>query len=147
MYERILVATDGSELSELAVTASIELALLMNAELIAVKVVHLQSESHWDGVLIHERAAHARLEAQQAEAAQATVAAVREAAQGSEVKVTPLTARGSSVADAIIETAQSNQCDLIVMASHGRRGLARVLLGSETQHVLTHTQIPVLVIR
>jgi nucleotide-binding universal stress UspA family protein len=147
MFKRILVATDGTDLSARAVDKAIALASAVGAELFAVKVVHLQSESHWDGVLIHERAAHARLEAQQAEAAQATVAAVREAAQGSEVKVTPLTARGSSVADAIIETAQSNQCDLIVMASHGRRGLARVLLGSETQHVLTHTQIPVLVIR
>ena len=51
------------------------------------------------------------------------------------------------MADAVIEVAQKNGCDLIVMASHGRRGLARVLLGSETQHVLTHSQIPVLVLR
>ncbi len=147
MFKRILVATDGSDLSARAVDKAIALASAVGAELFAVKVVHLQHEAHWDGGMNHERAAHARLEAQQAEAAVATVAAVKEAAQGSEVKVTPLTARASSVADAIIETAQSNQCDLIVMASHGRRGLARVLLGSETQHVLTHTQIPVLVIR
>ena len=147
MFKRILVATDGSDLSARAVDKAIALASAVGAELFAVKVVHLQHEAHWDGGMNHERAAHARLEAQQAEAAVATVAAVKEAAQGSEVKVTPLTAKASSVADAIIETAQSNQCDLIVMASHGRRGLARVLLGSETQHVLTHTQIPVLVIR
>jgi nucleotide-binding universal stress UspA family protein len=147
MFKRILVATDGSDLSARAVDQAIAMASAVGAELFALKVVHLQAESHWDGVQVHERAAHARLEAQQAELAAATVAAVKEAAQGSEVKVTPLTARASSVADAIIATAQANQCDLIVMASHGRRGLARVLLGSETQHVLTHTQIPVLVIR
>ena len=53
----------------------------------------------------------------------------------------------ASVTQWNIDSAQKHACDLIVMASHGRRGLARVLLGSETQHVLTHTQIPVLVIR
>jgi nucleotide-binding universal stress UspA family protein len=147
MFKRILVATDGSELSAKAVEKSIALASALGAELLALKVVHLQVEGHWDGALIHERTAHAKLEAQQSETAQAVVAAVKESAQGAGIKVTPLTAKASSVADAIIETAQKNDCDLIVMASHGRRGLARVLLGSETQHVLTHTRIPVLVIR
>ena len=110
-------------------------------------MVHLQPDGHWDGVLIAERATHAKLEAEQVEAAGKIVEAVKESAQGAGIKVTPLAMKASSVADAVIETAQKNDCDLIVMASHGRRGLARVLLGSETQHVLTHTQIPVLVIR
>ena len=147
MFKRILVATDGSELSAKAVDKAIGLASSLGAELFALKVVHQQPEAHWDGGMNHERAAHAKLEAQQMETAQAVVAAVREAAQGAEIKVTPLAVKASSVADAIIETAQKNDCDLVVMASHGRRGLARVLLGSETQHVLTHTRIPVLVIR
>jgi nucleotide-binding universal stress UspA family protein len=51
------------------------------------------------------------------------------------------------VAEAIITTAKNQQCDLIVMASHGRRSLARLLMGSETLHVLTHSHIPVLVLR
>jgi nucleotide-binding universal stress UspA family protein len=147
MFKRILVATDGSDLSAKAVDKAIGLASSLGAELFALKVVHQQPESHWDGGMNHDRVAHAKLEAQQLESAQAMVAAVREAAQGAEIKVTPLALKASSVADAIIESAQHNDCDLIVMASHGRRGLARVLLGSETQHVLTHTQIPVLVIR
>lgn len=147
MFKRILVATDGSELSSKAVHKAIGLASAVGAELFALKVVQLQAEGHWDGGINYERAAHAKLEEQQTEAAKAVVEAVREAAQGAEIKVTPLTAKAASVADAIIATAQEQACDLIVMASHGRRGLARVLLGSETQHVLTHTQTPVLVIR
>uniref|UniRef100_UPI003A93B8EF universal stress protein n=1 Tax=Comamonas sp. TaxID=34028 RepID=UPI003A93B8EF len=51
------------------------------------------------------------------------------------------------VAESIVETAKKRDCDLIVMASHGRKGLQRLLLGSETQHVLTHSHIPVLVLR
>ncbi len=147
MFKRILVTTDGSELSARAVDKAIELARAVGADLFALKVVHLQAESHWDGALIHERAAHAKLEAQQTELAQAVVDAVKKSAQGAGIQVTSLTVKASSVADAVIEAAQKNACDLIVMASHGRRGLARVLLGSETQHVLTHTLIPVLVIR
>ena len=147
MFKRILVATDGSELSARAVDKAIALARAVGADLFALKVVHLQAEAHWDGALIHERAAHAKLEAQQTELAQAVVDAVKESAQGAGIQVTSLTVIASSVADAVIDVAQKNACDLIVMASHGRRGLARVLLGSETQHVLTHSQIPVLVLR
>lgn len=147
MFQRILVATDGSELSARAVNKAIGLASALGAELFALKVVHLQAEGHWDGGINYERAAHAKLEAQQSERALEIVAAVKESAQGTGIKVTPLTAKAASVAEAIIDSAQKNGCDLIVMASHGRRGLARVLLGSETQHVLTHSQIPVLVLR
>ena len=56
-------------------------------------------------------------------------------------------ANSDSVADAIIAAARKHKCDLVVMASHGRRGISRVLLGSETQHVLTHGKVPVLVLR
>jgi nucleotide-binding universal stress UspA family protein len=147
MFKRILVATDGSELSTKAVDRAIALARTVGAELFALKVVHHQREDHWDGGLLRERSAHAVIEAEQTELAKAVVEAVRASAERADVKATALTAKATSVADAVIEAAQKNGCDLIVMASHGRRGLARVLLGSETQHVLTHTQIPVLVIR
>jgi nucleotide-binding universal stress UspA family protein len=63
------------------------------------------------------------------------------------VKVKPVTAKGDLVAEAVIATAKRQKCDLIVMASHGRRGIKRLLLGSETQQVLTHSHIPVLVLR
>ena len=63
------------------------------------------------------------------------------------VKVRPLTVQSELIAEAIMAAAQQHKADLIVMASHGRRGLKRLLLGSETQQVLTHTSIPVLVLR
>ncbi|TNR03617.1 universal stress protein, partial [Escherichia coli] len=56
-------------------------------------------------------------------------------------------AKSDLVAEAVIATARKYECDLIVMASHGRKGIKRLLLGSETQHVLTHSHIPVLVLR
>ena len=56
-------------------------------------------------------------------------------------------AHSDKVAESIISAARKHKCDLVVMASHGRKGLQRVLLGSETQHVLTHSSIPVLVLR
>lgn len=147
MFKRILVGTDGSELSGKAVDQAIELARNVGAELFALKVVHHQREDHWDRGLLHERSVHAQIEVQQSELAPAVVDAVRASAERAEVKATALTVKGSSVADAVIEAANHHGCDLIVMASHGRRGLALVLLGSETQHVLTHSRIPVLVLR
>ena len=66
-------------------------------------------------------------------------------AQGVTVKA--LVAKSDLVAEAVIAAAKKHKCDLIVMASHGRKGLKRLLLGSETQHVLTHSHIPVLVLR
>ncbi len=147
MFKRILVATDGTELSAKAVDTAITLARTVGAELFALKVVARQAQDHWDGALLHERETYARIEAQQIELAQAVVDGVKASAQAAGVQTTALTVKAVSVADAVIDTAQKNSCDLIVMASHGRRGIARVLLGSETQHVLTHSQIPVLVLR
>jgi nucleotide-binding universal stress UspA family protein len=63
------------------------------------------------------------------------------------VKAKAVIVRSDLVAESLLSTAKKNKCDLIVMASHGRKGLKRVLLGSETQQVLTHSQIPVLVLR
>jgi nucleotide-binding universal stress UspA family protein len=69
------------------------------------------------------------------------------AAAKQEVVAEGVLAHADHVAQAVIAAARKKKCDLIVMASHGRRGLTRVLLGSETQHVLTHSTIPVLVLR
>lgn len=66
-------------------------------------------------------------------------------AQGLSVKA--VVAKSDLVAEAVIAAAKKHKCDLIVMASHGRKGIKRLLLGSETQHVLTHSHIPVLVLR
>lgn len=147
MYKRILVSTDGSELSAKAVHHAIALAKVHGAELVALKVIHLQTDDHWDGALIHDGAAKAEQEKRWATSSQAIVDGVQTAAIAAGVKVQALTEKSNFVADTVIDVATKTGCDLIVMASHGRRGLARVLLGSETQHVLTHSHIPVLVLR
>ena len=147
MYKRILVATDGSELSGKAVDHAIALAKVHGAELVALKVTQLQVDDHWDGQIRRDASEKAAQEKNRAEISQAIVDGVKASAQAAGVSARALTEKSNFIADTVIEVAKKQDCDLIVMASHGRRGLARVLLGSETQHVLTHSHIPVLVLR
>ena len=138
MYKRILVATDGSKLSRMAVEHAINLADLTGAEVVALKVVPRYPQTYFEGGVALAAAEIARIEAQWNEEALTAVNAVKSAGQLREVKVKPVTVKSDLIAEAIIATAKRNKCDLIVMASHGRRGLKRLLLGSETQQVLTH---------
>lgn len=148
MYERILVATDGSELSEQAVASAIGLAALTGAELIVIKVVHRYPTSYFEGSLLLNQMEVQRLQEQADGEAQRVVDAVRDRAQAQGVRSTQaLVMTSEFVSEAIIEAARIHQCDLIVMASHGRRGIKRLLMGSETLHVLTHSHTPVLVLR
>ena len=75
------------------------------------------------------------------------VDAVKKTAMAKGVKAKGITVKSDLVSEAIIAAAKKHKCDLIVMASHGRRGIKRLLLGSETQLVLTHSHVPVLVLR
>ena len=147
MYRRILVATDGSALSKKAVRSSIELAAATGAELVALHVIPRYPVSYFDGSISVSTDDIARTEKHWAEQGQAVVDKARDAAQAEGVKAKAVTTRSDLVAEAIMAAAKKHKCDLVVMASHGRRGLKRVLLGSETQHVLTHSSIPVLVLR
>lgn len=147
MYKRILVATDGSTLSKKAVTSAISLAALTGAELVALKVIPRYPQSYFEGGLALQAAEVSRVEKQWAEDGKAIVTAVQKAALAEGVKAKPVTVKSDFVSDAIISAAKKHSCDLIVMASHGRRGIKRLLLGSETQLVLTHSHVPVLVLR
>lgn len=147
MYKRILVATDGSPLSQLAVDHAIELADLTGAEVVALKVVPRYPQTYFEGGMGMAATEVARIEKQWNEEALATVNAVKSAGQLSNVKVKAVTVKSDLIAEAVIAAAKRNKCDLIVMASHGRRGIKRLLLGSETHQVLTHSHIPVLVLR
>ncbi len=147
MYKRILVATDGSTLSKKAVSSAIELAAATGAELVALKVVARYPMSYFEGGLAVQASEVARIEKQWADNAQAIVDAVQKAAAARAVKAKALTVKSNLVSDAVIAAAKKHKCDLIVMASHGHRGIKRLLLGSETQLVLTHSHIPVLVLR
>ncbi len=147
MYKRILLATDGSKLSQKAVDHALSLADLTGAEVVALKVVPRYPQTYFEGGVALASAEIARIEKQWQAEAMETVNAVKAAGQKREVRVKPMTAKGDLVAEAVIAAAKRQKCDLIVMASHGRRGLKRLLLGSETQQVLTHSHIPVLVLR
>ena len=89
----------------------------------------------------------AKIEKQWAEASQAQLDAVAKSAKTKGVSAKTVVVKADIVSDALIATAKKQKVDLIVMASHGRKGIKRLLLGSETQQVLTHASIPVLVLR
>ena len=81
------------------------------------------------------------------DAAQKVVNAVKKTAEDAGIKTKAVVVRSDVVSDAILSTIKKQGCDLVVMASHGRKGIKRLLLGSETQHVLTHATVPVLVLK
>jgi nucleotide-binding universal stress UspA family protein len=147
MYQKILVATDGSTLSKKAVSSAISLAALTGAALVVIKVVPRYPQSYFEGGLALQAAEVGRIEQQWAEEGQAVVDDVKTQAEEQGIKTRALTVKSDIVSDAIIAAAKKNKCDLIVMASHGRKGVKRLLLGSETHQVLTHSHIPVLVLR
>ncbi len=147
MYQRILVATDGSALSRKAVSSAIALAQLSGAQLVALHVVPRYPASYFEGGISIPASAVAKTEKKWAEAGQAVVEAVKAAAERKGITASAVTSNSDLIAESIIAVARKHKCDLIVMASHGRRGLKRLLLGSETTHVLTHSHVRVLVLR
>lgn len=147
MYQRILVATDGSALSKKAVRSAIDLAAAVGADLVALYVVPRYPVSYFEGGITISMQDIARTEKQWSDKGQAVVDAVQLAAQASGVKAKAVVAQSDLVAESIMSAAKKHKCDLVVMASHGRKGIKRILLGSETQHVLTHSTVPVLVLR
>lgn len=146
-YQRILIATDGSTLSEKAVDHGLALAELSGATAIALKVVPRYPRSYFEGGVSVELADVKRIEQQWNDAAQALVDAVQARGKVRGITVKAVVSKSDLVAEAIIAAAKKHKADLIVMASHGRKGVKRMLMGSETQHVLTHSHIPVLVLR
>lgn len=147
MYTRILVATDGSPLSRKAVKEAIALAASLEAALVVLNVVPRYPMSYFEGGAAISAQDVGRIEKEWADKGQAVVDAACKSAEAAGVKAKAVLARSDLVAAAILAAAKKNKCGLIVMASHGRKGLSRILLGSETQQVLTHSSIPVLVLR
>lgn len=147
MFKRILVATDGSLLSKKAVTSAIALAAQSGAELVALTVVPRYPTNYFDGAAVFTPEDIGRIEKQWAESAQATLDEIAKQAEASGVRIQTTTVSADLVGEAIIAAAKKHGSDTIVMASHGRQGIKRLLLGSETQHVLTHSDLPVLVLR
>ncbi len=147
MFKHILIPTDGSPLSVKAIHAGVALARVHSARVTGffaapaptpliygdfMPVGYLPPDQHQ--AIIEKASKH-------------HLAVIERAAREAGLEVDCLSVTSDFPADAIIEAARQRHCDLIFMASHGRRGLSGLLLGSETQKVLTHAKIPILVFR
>jgi len=143
--QHILIATDGSDLSKKAVRAAIRLAAGTGARLVAFHAIPKFRTFTLDAQMLEDTAGEYRA----ASVARARTLLAAVAAEARKAGVACDTAHASSDQPwaAIIREAKRKRCDLVLMASHGRRGLQGVLLGSETQKVLTHSSVPVLVYR
>ena len=147
MYRHILVPTDGSKLSAKAIRTAARLAKLCGAKLTGLYVIPSYiAPVHAEGMTYGMISPRSYKELTGKEAKKA-LAVVEIEAQTSGVDVSKISLTADQPWRAIIGTARSKRCDLIVMASHGRRGLSALLLGSETAKVLTHSKTPVLVCR
>jgi len=145
MYKKILVPTDGSSLSDEAATAAIDFARLCHADLVAISVAEpYPLVPAAEGAMVIDPGIETRVLQY---FAQQNVDQVAQAAKAAGVECTTATAVSMSPYQEIISAAIDNQCDLIFMASHGRRGLSRLLAGSVTQNVLAYSTIPVMVLR
>jgi nucleotide-binding universal stress UspA family protein len=147
MFKHILIPTDGSRLSKKAIDQGVALARALGARVTGVFAAPAPIPMVFDDFV---PAGYLTLEDQTkaiAKAAKKHLAVVAAAAAKVQVTCRTVHVRNDFPAEAILATARKGKCDLIVMASHGRRGMAGVLLGSETQKVLTHSKIPVLVCR
>ena len=147
MFKSILVPTDGSKLSQRAMQKAMLLAKVTGAKLIALHIYPRFAGSPY-GTFgpAEDILAEAHMQQHEAEA-EKLFAGIEKLASAADVALDTVLVEGDDVHKNILAVARKKKCDLICMASHGRRGLAGVVLGSETHKVLTHSTIPILVLR
>jgi len=145
MFKHIMIPTDGSDLSRKAVLYGVQLAKESGARVTALTLSPPYNPATADGVLI--LGGQEEYEAEARRFAERSLEQVKMAAEAAGVPCETIREIHDQPYRAIIDAALANGCDLIVMASHGRRGVSALLLGSETIKVLTHSTIPVLVYR
>jgi nucleotide-binding universal stress UspA family protein len=147
MYKHILIPTDGSPLSARAAAAGIKLAKATGARVTALFVAPAPTPLVYEKFLPVGYMTTDEHAAMIDRAAAKYLGAIEKAAQAAGVECARLQVTSDFPAEVIVDTAKRRKCDLIVMASHGRKGLSGVLLGSETQKVLVQAKTPVLVYR
>jgi len=145
MYKRILIPSDGSEASERAILAGVDFAREVGAEVVGLTVTPPFRVVTADSVMLEDTPE--QFDAASSALARGILGVIEDAARDAGVPCRSEHAVEDDPYAAIIDTARRLGCDLIVMASHGRHGLKGLLLGSETQKVLVHGTIPVLVHR
>ena len=145
MYKHLLIATDGSDVSKKAVEQGLALAKALGAKTSVVSVTE-----PWASVAYGEMAYGFPIdeyEKNAAENAAGILSNAAEAAKKAGVACDIVHVKDQYPADGIIAAAKDRGCDLIVMASHGRRGLSRLMLGSQAHRVVTLSTLPVLICR
>ena len=149
MYKHILIPTDGSELSTRGVACGLEMAQALSARVTFLHAIEVFTSvfTSPDGQWIGGAELVGQFEAAQEQSAKNALDAVAKQAAEAGIAAEIVSARQTTPSDAIIQTAKERGCDLIVMASHGRRGVRRMMLGSQTAEVLARSDVPVLVIR
>jgi nucleotide-binding universal stress UspA family protein len=144
MFKRILVPTDGSDITSKAVNTAIELAHSGGGQLFAISV---KEPFPYSAISEMQPVPPQEFYDAQERIAAGRVKAVADAAQAAGLACAAHSVEALHPWEAILDHAKAQQCDLIVMASHGRRGVAALLLGSETQRVLIHSSLPVLIVK
>ena len=144
MFKRILVPTDGSDITAKAIDTSIALAKSVGARLYTISV---KEPFPYSAISEMQPTPPQEFFDAQERIAAKRVQAVVDMARAAGVDCESHTVEALHPWEAIIDHAKRLECDLLVMASHGRRGVSALLLGSETQKVLTHSKVPVLVVR
>jgi nucleotide-binding universal stress UspA family protein len=144
MFKRILVPTDGSDITTKAINTAIDLALAGAGQ---VFVVSVKEPFPYSAISEMQPVPPQEFYDAQERIAAGRVKAVVDAAQAAGVACSGHSVEALHPWEAILDHAKAQQCDLIVMASHGRRGVAALLLGSETQRVLIHSSLPVLIVK
>ena len=146
MYKHILISTDGSDVAQKDVDQGLALAKALGARVTLITVtesfpIYASAGAGWVSTEM------ANYDDIQKEHAEKILATAKQAADGLGVTAETLYVPNASPAEAIVEAAKSRGCDMIAMASHGRRGIGRLLLGSQTSEVVSHAPVPVLVVR
>lgn len=145
MFKRIMIATDGSEQSDKALAQGLDLAKTFDAGVVLLTATDMWSAldvSGPDGLVRIEK-----FEAARRQAAEGILQQAAHKAKGAGVAAETVHIPDRAPAAAIVETAEARHCDLIVMGTHGRRGLDRMLIGSQAQKVAATAKVPVLICR
>lgn len=148
MYKHILISTDGSELAQRGLDHGLSLAKALDGRVTIITVTERIPVfvDGLTGAYAVSEALIAEYASAQDETAAAILAAAKQAAERIGVAAETLHVPNAAPADAIVETAKTRNCSLIAMASHGRRGLGRLMLGSVTAEVVARSPVPVLVV-
>lgn len=149
MYNRILISTDGSDVGHRGVDHGLSLAMNLGSP-VSIVTVSERFPVYSGGVgydFSWSDAALTEYSEKQSQAAEAILRVAKQTAERLGVSAETVHLPDAQVAEAIVACARERGCGLIVMASHGRRGLGRLMLGSKTSEVLLHSDIPVLVVR